>query len=99
MSVTQARGFRASGIVAGIKSSGAPDLALVVNDGPLDVAAAVFTSNRFKAAPVLWSRQAVADGKTAAATSSGPSLTTRARSGAPDDFMPATIPLALNPRA
>jgi glutamate N-acetyltransferase/amino-acid N-acetyltransferase len=63
VSVTQARGFRASGIVAGIKSSGTPDLALVVNDGPLDVAAGVFTDNRFKAAPVLWSQQAVADGQ------------------------------------
>jgi glutamate N-acetyltransferase/amino-acid N-acetyltransferase len=62
VSVTQARGFRASGIIAGIKSSGTPDLALVVNDGPLDVAAGVFTSNRFKAAPVLWTQQAVADG-------------------------------------
>jgi len=63
VSVTQAQGFRASGITAGIKASGNPDLALVVNDGPLDVAAAVFTSNRFKAAPVLWSQQAVADGQ------------------------------------
>ncbi len=66
MSVTSAQGFRASGIAAGIKSSGAPDLALVVNDGPLDVAAGVFTSNRFKAAPVLWSQQVVADGQLSA---------------------------------
>lgn len=62
MSVTAAQGFRAAGLAAGIKASGNPDLALVVNDGPLDVAAAVFTSNRFPAAPVIWSRQAVADG-------------------------------------
>ena len=62
MSVTAAAGFRAIGLSAGIKASGNPDMALVVNDGPLDVAAAVFTSNRFPAAPVTWSRQAVADG-------------------------------------
>ncbi|MBK9741131.1 MAG: bifunctional glutamate N-acetyltransferase/amino-acid acetyltransferase ArgJ [Actinobacteria bacterium] len=63
MSVTSAQGFRASGIIAGIKASGGRDVALVVNDGPLDVAVAVFTGNRFKAAPVLWSQQAVADGQ------------------------------------
>ena len=63
VTVTSAKGFRASGVRAGLKSSGDPDLALVVNDGPLDVAAAVFTSNRFKAAPVLWSQQVVADGE------------------------------------
>lgn len=62
MSVTSAQGFRAAGLAAGIKASGNPDIALVVNDGPIDVAAAVFTSNRFAAAPVLWSRQAVSDG-------------------------------------
>src|SRR3954466_16326968 len=61
MSVTAARGFTAAGVVAGLKASGASDLALVVNDGPSDVAAAVFTANRVKAAPVLWSQQAVAD--------------------------------------
>ncbi|MDQ1721578.1 MAG: glutamate N-acetyltransferase / amino-acid N-acetyltransferase [Pseudonocardiales bacterium] len=61
MSVTAARGFRAAGIAAGIKAAG-PDLALVVNDGPLQAAAAVFTANRVKAAPVLWSAQAVGDG-------------------------------------
>ena len=59
MTVTAPRGFRAAGLAAGIKASGNPDLALVVNDGPLDVAAGVFTVNRFKAAPVLWSEQAV----------------------------------------
>lgn len=63
MSVTSARGFRASGVAAGIKASGRPDVALVVNDGPLQSAAAVFTQNRFPAAPVLWSRQVVADGE------------------------------------
>jgi glutamate N-acetyltransferase/amino-acid N-acetyltransferase len=63
VSVTSAQGFRAAGVTAGIKASGKPDLALVVNDGPLDVAAGVFTTNRFQAAPVQWSRQVVADGR------------------------------------
>jgi glutamate N-acetyltransferase / amino-acid N-acetyltransferase len=62
VSVTAARGFRASGVAAGLKPSGDRDVALVVNDGPADAAAAVFTANRVKAAPVLWSQQAVADG-------------------------------------
>lgn len=61
MTVTSPRGFRAAGVRAGIKASGNPDLALVVNDGPLDVAAGVFTSNRFKAAPVVWTHQVIAD--------------------------------------
>jgi glutamate N-acetyltransferase/amino-acid N-acetyltransferase len=63
MTVTSAQGFRASGVAAGIKANGNLDLALVVNDGPLDAVAAVFTGNRVKAAPVLWSQQAVADGR------------------------------------
>ncbi|WP_010535185.1 bifunctional glutamate N-acetyltransferase/amino-acid acetyltransferase ArgJ [Brachybacterium squillarum] len=63
MSITQPRGFRAAGVPAGLKSTGARDVALVINDGPRDVAAAVFTANRVQAAPVLWSRQAVADGR------------------------------------
>lgn len=62
MTVTAPLGFRAAGVAAGLKSSGRPDVALVVNDGPDHVAAAVFTSNRVVAAPVVWSRQAVADG-------------------------------------
>ena len=61
MTVTAARGFRAAGATAGLKASGSPDVALVVNDGPLRSAAAVFTSNRFKANPVLWSEQVVTD--------------------------------------
>jgi glutamate N-acetyltransferase/amino-acid N-acetyltransferase len=61
--VTAAAGFRASGIAAGIKSSGAADLALVVNEGPSRAAAAVFTSNRVKAAPVLWSEQVLKAGE------------------------------------
>lgn len=63
MSVTTPAGFRAAGVTAGLKASGRPDLAVVVNDGPLDVAAAVFTSNRVVAAPVTWSRAAIADGR------------------------------------
>jgi glutamate N-acetyltransferase/amino-acid N-acetyltransferase len=50
-------------VTAGLKPSGKPDVALVVNDGPLDAAAAVYTSNRCKANPVLWSEKASADGK------------------------------------
>jgi glutamate N-acetyltransferase/amino-acid N-acetyltransferase len=63
MSVTGPAGFRAAGAVAGLKSGGRPDVALVVNDGPLQAAAGVFTANRVQAAPVLWSRQAVRDGR------------------------------------
>ena len=63
MTITAPQGFRAAGITAGIKASGKPDLALVVNDGPLKNAAAVFTSNRVAAAPVHWSRQVVTDGR------------------------------------
>ncbi|HRC12094.1 MAG TPA: bifunctional glutamate N-acetyltransferase/amino-acid acetyltransferase ArgJ [Dermatophilaceae bacterium] len=57
------KGFRAAGVTAGLKASGRPDLALVVNDGPDHHAAAVFTSNRVEAAPVTWSRQVVSDGR------------------------------------
>lgn len=62
MSVTAPAGFSASGVVAGLKSTGRPDVALVVNRGPLKVGAAVFTSNRAKANPILWSEKAVSDG-------------------------------------
>ena len=63
MSVTAPRGFRAAGVAAGIKESGSPDVAVVINDGPSAAAAGVFTSNRVKAAPVLWSQQVVAGGE------------------------------------
>lgn len=63
MSVTAAAGFVAAGVTAGLKPSGRPDVALVVNEGPLHVAAGVFTTNRVFAAPVAWSRQVVADGR------------------------------------
>lgn len=66
MSVTAANGFRAAGIAAGIKASGALDFALVVNDGPQRHAAAVLTSNRCQANPVLWSREVIRDGQVAA---------------------------------
>ena len=62
MSVTVPRGFRAAGVAAGLKSGGALDVALVVNDGPDATAAGVFTANRVKAAPVLWTRQVVSGG-------------------------------------
>ncbi|KSW28318.1 bifunctional glutamate N-acetyltransferase/amino-acid acetyltransferase ArgJ [Cellulomonas sp. B6] len=60
--VTAPAGFRASGVTAGLKASGRPDLAIVVNDGPRQAGAAVFTTNRVVGAPVVWSRQVVADG-------------------------------------
>ena len=62
MSVTAAKGFEAAGVAAGLKSTGKSDVAVVVNRGPLKVGAAVFTSNRAKANPILWSQQAVQDG-------------------------------------
>jgi glutamate N-acetyltransferase/amino-acid N-acetyltransferase len=66
VSVTAAKGFTASGIAAGIKENGNPDLALVVNNGPRLAAAGVFTSNRVKAAPVLWSEQVLKGGQVSA---------------------------------
>jgi glutamate N-acetyltransferase/amino-acid N-acetyltransferase len=62
MSVTHPAGFQASGVTAGLKSTGALDLALVVNRGPTFDSASVFTSNRCKANPVLWSQEVVKDG-------------------------------------
>src|SRR3954470_9303005 len=67
VSITAPQGFRAAGVTAGLKASGNPDLALVVNDGPAKAAAAVFTSNRVAAAPVHWSREVVKDGRADAA--------------------------------
>lgn len=61
--ITFPQGFVASGVTAGLKESGKPDLALVVNEGPLDVAAGVFTTNRVVAWPVQWTRNALADGR------------------------------------
>ncbi len=61
--VTAPLGFRAAGIAAGIKASGAPDLSLVFNEGPDYSAAGVFTRNQVKAAPVLWSKQVLTTGR------------------------------------
>src|SRR5450631_1203193 len=63
LSVTAPLGFRAAGVVAGLKQSGQPDVAVVLNDGPSRAAAAVFTSNRVQAAPVTWTRQVVSGGR------------------------------------
>ena len=62
MTVCTPKGFRAAGVAAGIKDGGRLDLALVVNDGPGQAAAGMFTTNQVKAAPVLWSRQVLTDG-------------------------------------
>jgi glutamate N-acetyltransferase/amino-acid N-acetyltransferase len=66
VSVTAPLGFRATGLAAGIKGDGRRDLALVVNDGPSHAAAGVFTRNRVKAAPVLWSEQVLRGGRVSA---------------------------------
>jgi glutamate N-acetyltransferase/amino-acid N-acetyltransferase len=66
VSVTHAKGFVATGVEAGLKKSGGKDLALVQNLGPRDAAAVVFTSNRAKANPIIWSQQVIADGRVAA---------------------------------
>jgi len=63
VTITSAQGFRAAGVAAGLKSSGGLDVALVVNDGPSFAAAGVFTSNRVKAAPVLWCEQVLSTGQ------------------------------------
>jgi glutamate N-acetyltransferase/amino-acid N-acetyltransferase len=63
MSVTAPLGFRAAGVTAGLKPSGQPDVAVVLNDGPSRAAAAVFTANRVQAAPVTWTRQVVKGGR------------------------------------
>ena len=63
MSVTAPQGFRAAGITAGLKPSGSSDLALVVNDGPLDATAGVFTRSRVVAACIPWTRQVLAAGR------------------------------------
>ena len=62
MTVTTPKGFRSAGIAVGLKSTGKPDLALVVNDGPEPASAVVFTSNRAQANPILWSRKVVQNG-------------------------------------
>ncbi|HWG12330.1 MAG TPA: bifunctional glutamate N-acetyltransferase/amino-acid acetyltransferase ArgJ [Streptosporangiaceae bacterium] len=63
MSVTAPLGFRAAGVTAGLKASGDRDVAVVINDGPSRAAAAVFTANRVKAAPVQWTQEVVSGGR------------------------------------
>lgn len=63
MSVTAAAGFSAGSVPAGLKADGGLDLTVVVNEGPQFSAAAVFTSNRAKAHPILWSEQVISDGE------------------------------------
>jgi glutamate N-acetyltransferase/amino-acid N-acetyltransferase len=62
MSVTHPAGFTAAGVEAGLKTSGGKDMALVVNQGPHHDSATVFTANRCKANPILWSQEVVKDG-------------------------------------
>ena len=62
MSVSFPEGFRAAGVASGLKARGNKDVALVVNDGPKHAAAAVFTSNRCKANPILWSQEVIKSG-------------------------------------
>src|SRR6202012_4058661 len=66
VSVTFAQGFKAAGGAAGLKSTGKPAIGLDVNRGPLQNGAAVFTSNRSKANPIIWSQQVIADGTVSA---------------------------------
>ena len=56
------QGFRSGSAAAGLKSTGALDLTLIENQGPYFQAAAVFTSNKIVAAPVIWSRQVAKEG-------------------------------------
>ena len=62
MSVTAASGFSAGSVSAGLKASGGLDLTVVINEGPEFSGAAVFTSNRSKANPILWSEEAIKSG-------------------------------------
>jgi glutamate N-acetyltransferase/amino-acid N-acetyltransferase len=63
MSVTTPKGFDASGVAAGLKSSGEKDVALIVNNGPKYDASAVFTTNKVKAAPVVWTQEVIKNKK------------------------------------
>ena len=96
MSVTAPQGFRAAGITAGLKASGTPDVALVVNDGPRFDAAGVFTGNRIKAAPVRWCEEIIGRGRLAAVVlnSGGANACTGAQ-GAADTFSTASHLAAL----
>ena len=61
------QGFKSASIAAGLKSTGALDITLIQNQGPLFIGAAVFTSNKVVAAPVIWSRQVAKGGTVRAA--------------------------------
>src|SRR5260370_38679908 len=99
MSVTAARGFRAAGVAAGIKASGNPDVAVVINDGPSAAAAGVFTSNRVKAAPVLWSQQVLASGVLRAVAPNSGGANACPGPPASQDTPPTPQPLPRRPRA
>lgn len=97
MSVTRPAGFRAAGAAAGLKSSGGRDVAVLVNDGPSSAAAAVFTSNRCKANPVLWSQQAIRSGsaRAVAVNSGGANCYTGAEGFATTHMTAETVASAL----
>jgi glutamate N-acetyltransferase/amino-acid N-acetyltransferase len=95
MSITIPRGFRAAGVAAGLKASGDPDVAVVVNDGPLFNAAAVTTTNRVFAAPVAWTREVIADGRiTAVVLNSGGANACTGREGFMDTLVTANTAAA-----
>ncbi|MDR0849426.1 MAG: bifunctional glutamate N-acetyltransferase/amino-acid acetyltransferase ArgJ [Propionibacteriaceae bacterium] len=95
--VTAAQGFLASGVAAGLKKSGGKDIALVVSQGPNWDAAGVFTSNRFFAAPVGWSRQAISDGtlKAVVLNSGGANACTGAQGDADAEQMARLVAQAI----
>src|SRR6202012_4842675 len=101
MSLTAPLGFRAAGVNAGLKASGDRDVAVVINDGPSRAAAAVFTANRVKAAPVLWTQQVVSGGRgRAGALNSGGAHATTRPLGFQDPHAPAErLGVALNDSA
>ena len=57
------KGFRGGAVAAGLKSSGALDLTIIENQGPLFDATAVFTTNKVIAAPVIWSKEVIKGGE------------------------------------
>ena len=96
VTVTAPQGFRAAGVTAGLKASGRPDLALVVNDGPRFDAAGVFTGNRIKAAPVRWCEEIIGRGAlTAVVLNSGGANACTGAQGAADTFSTASHVAAL----
>ena len=89
MTVTAPLGFRAAGVTAGLKASGHPDLAVVLNDGPSWAGAAVFTANRVKAAPVRWTEQVARGGQIRAVVlNSGGAMPAPARPATPTPSRP-----------